>query len=80
MIKTDQVAPDGTRHGDPIPGSRFFRDFCTVCGEPMRVTGPGLSTANFCCTRSPQPRPQPLKSLDTPDADPDAFAKALDQD
>ena len=25
------------RSGDPIPGSRFFRAFCTRCDEPMRV-------------------------------------------
>lgn len=23
--------------GDPIPGSVYVRDYCAVCGEPIRV-------------------------------------------
>lgn len=32
-------APDGTRLGDPIPGSRMFRGFCG-CGQPVRTWEP----------------------------------------
>jgi hypothetical protein len=31
------VASDGTRAGDRIPNSRFFRAFCVECGQPIRV-------------------------------------------
>ena len=29
---------DGTKHGDPIPGSRLFRAFCQDCGARIRIT------------------------------------------
>jgi hypothetical protein len=32
------VAPDGTRRGARVPGSRYYRDFCAWCRTPMRVT------------------------------------------
>ena len=32
--------------GDPIPGSKFLRDFCAECEEPIRVTS--ISTQNYC--------------------------------
>lgn len=25
------------KRGDPIPHSRYYRNFCCRCGEPMRV-------------------------------------------
>lgn len=34
------------QRGDSIPGSRFLRDFCESCGEPIRVTS--VSSANYC--------------------------------
>ena len=30
-------SPDGLKRGDPIPGSRLFRNFCARCGEAIRV-------------------------------------------
>jgi len=24
--------------GEPIPGSKYVRAFCTICGDPMRVS------------------------------------------
>lgn len=32
--------------GEPIQGSRYSRDFCYFCGEPIRVTRVG--GANLC--------------------------------
>lgn len=54
----------GDRRGAPIPGSRYVRDFCAGCGEPIRVSPENLTSArgeripNFCevCTnRRPLP-------------------------
>ena len=25
------------KRGEPVPGSKYVRDFCAACGEPMRV-------------------------------------------
>lgn len=36
--RSGPVAPDGTRRGARVPGSRFYRDFCPWCRTPMRVT------------------------------------------
>jgi len=35
--KGEWVAEDGTRAGDRVPNSKFFRAFCTGCGQPIRV-------------------------------------------
>ncbi len=29
--------PDTLHRGDAIPGSRYVRDFCSTCREPIRV-------------------------------------------
>ena len=40
---------DDLARGDPVPGSRYFRDFCWICNEPIRVTVPdGCSCCNKC--------------------------------
>jgi len=43
------------QRGEQIAGSQLFRDFCAVCGEPIRVTAEkrGLPK-NFCldCMRT----------------------------
>ena len=46
--------------GDPISGSRFFRDFCGLCKTPMRVCGRDLIRENYCedCGRLAGLRPQ----------------------
>jgi ribosomal protein S27E len=39
-------ASDGTRAGDRIPNSRFFRAFCIECGQPMRVSSHEVLTSS----------------------------------
>jgi hypothetical protein len=39
--------------GDTIPGSRFLRDFCEGCGEPIRVIN--VATPNYCTECDPAP-------------------------
>lgn len=76
------VAPDGTRYGEPIPGSRFFRSFCPRCQTPMRVTRwrarNGIDT--FCSDCEPSPAACAVGNANTRlngvDADPDAYARA----
>ena len=34
--------------GERIKGSRFYRDFCCYCGEPMRVKEKDLDKENNC--------------------------------
>jgi hypothetical protein len=48
MKRQPKTAPDGTKHGDAIPGSAFYRTFCARCDEPMRVTEAKLSSVMFC--------------------------------
>ena len=38
--------------GDAIPGSRFLRDFCDACGEPIRVTS--IARPNHCDSCRPE--------------------------
>jgi hypothetical protein len=51
MTKIDEndelVAPDGTKAGDHIKGSRFVRAFCQHCEEPIRVPVEGILTS-YC--------------------------------
>lgn len=42
------VAPDGTRRGDAIAGSRFYREFCATCGTPIRVRSEQTFRRNHC--------------------------------
>ena len=44
------------RRGQSIPGSRFYRDFCFECGEPMRVSEDRLKKGikNRCETCDPK--------------------------
>lgn len=39
--------------GEQIPGSRYFRDYCRRCSEPLRVTEGRLDIANYCNDCSP---------------------------
>lgn len=35
--------------GEPIPGSSLYRDFCAICGEPIRVPADKRDLPrNFC--------------------------------
>ena len=45
-----RVAPDGTKQGDPIPGSKLLRSFCSdpKCGEPIRVEPDRINKENYC--------------------------------
>ena len=68
-------AADGTRRGDPIPGSRFFRSFCARCGEPMRMEA-DLVNEHVLCNECDPPHigvGGPTGCLDGLDADPDAW-------
>lgn len=42
------VAPDGTKWGERIAGSRFVRVFCAGCGEPMRVPTEEVADEHRC--------------------------------
>lgn len=42
------VAPDGTRRGDAIAGSRFYREFCATCETPIRVRTEQTFRRNYC--------------------------------
>lgn len=72
------IAPDGTKHGDPIPGSKFCRAFCERCGEPMRVHAGRLNRPNMCgdCDPPHMGVGNPRTNLTDIDKDPDAYAKA----
>jgi hypothetical protein len=39
--------------GAPIPGSRFVRDFCANCGEPMRICPDRVGEENYCSECEP---------------------------
>jgi len=39
---------DGLKAGDPIPGSRYFREFCVRCGAALRVTDNKIGTQCWC--------------------------------
>ena len=36
------------KHGDRVPGSRWFRAYCPGCGEAMRVTQFDLKKPDRC--------------------------------
>lgn len=44
--------------GKPIKGSRYIRDFCAECKEPIRVPSEKLLNDNYCnfCDSNPLPR------------------------
>ncbi|MBI2826539.1 MAG: hypothetical protein HYX69_17850 [Planctomycetia bacterium] len=49
----DAVAPpdagdDQSDRGHPIPGSKYVREYCAECGEPMKVTPDKVGTAPVC--------------------------------
>ncbi len=48
---------DSLQHGDPIPGSRFFRAFCNRCNEPMRVSGNTITIGIPVFCEQCEPRP-----------------------
>lgn len=45
--------------GQPIPGSRYYRDFCAQCRAPIRVPKDALRHGNCCsdCTGGGPPAP-----------------------
>ncbi len=59
--------PHGLYIGEPIPGSKFVRDYCTNCGTPIRVYSTAakkverqpLCVMNFCEDCDPIPREKP---------------------
>ncbi len=74
------IAQDGTRYGDRIPGSDYFRDFCPCCETPMRVVKwrvtHGYPTACRDCDPPHVGVGNPHSRLNGLDADPDAYARA----
>jgi len=68
-------APDGTRHGDAIPGSRFYRSFCAGCGEPMRMDADRLDREVLCndCDPPHIGVGSPFAALNSAENDPDAW-------
>lgn len=48
--------------GQRIAGSRFFREYCARCHEPMRVTQDLVGTKPMCEQCDPKPPPPPLSS------------------
>ena len=43
---------DGTRLGEPIPGSRFVRSICDICSELIRVQQ--ASMCDYCDNCDPR--------------------------
>jgi hypothetical protein len=39
---------DRSDQGKPIPGSRYFREYCAECGEPIKVTQDKVGTKPLC--------------------------------
>ena len=72
--ETEQPKPPTSGVGSPIPGSRFFREFCSRCGEPMRVTEDRIGSHVLCGDCDPKHKGvgNPTPYLD----DHDAFAKS----
>jgi hypothetical protein len=66
------------KRGQPIPSSRFFRDFCVDCGEPMRVTRARLQKfiKNRCEFCDPKHIGVGNAVRSDPENDPDAFKKS----
>jgi len=63
------------KRGQPIPGSRFFREFCIDCGEPMRVSRDRLKKGveNRCGFCDPKHIGVGNGVSSNPDTDPDAY-------
>jgi hypothetical protein len=47
--------------GQPIRGSRYYRNFCWLCGDPIRVIEELRFRTHVACEGC---RPHPLKILD----------------
>ena len=73
----EKIASDGTRHGEPIPGSRYLRSFCQHCNNPVRITTDQITNKITCVdcdgTNGQPGMSRSEKSLNTIDADPDMF-------
>ena len=53
---SEQRCEVGLKRGDPIPGSRYVRDFCWAGLEPIRVSAANLIYPNYCEDCDPRPR------------------------
>jgi hypothetical protein len=42
------LSDDKTDRGQPIPGSKYVREYCTECGEPIKVTPERVGTKPLC--------------------------------
>lgn len=48
--------------GKPIPGSRYYRNYCERCGAPLRVTHEQRNWSNLSCEECGPRRPPPHKA------------------
>jgi hypothetical protein len=42
--------------GTKIEGSQYVRDYCFMCGEPIRVSAKNILWPNACSVCRPEPR------------------------
>ncbi len=61
-MATAKEARDKLR-GTAIKGSALVRDFCGICGEPIRVAQVYLDVQNYCSDCTPKPGRQKAKDL-----------------
>src|SRR3989304_5787073 len=48
-MNPEKISPEQSEEfGKPVPNSKYFRDFCASCGEPIRVSSEKLYDDNFC--------------------------------
>ena len=59
--QNELVDENGLRIGDHIPGSKYLRSFCCMCGEPIRVPTKGL--LNSICSKCCRPYPKVYKPI-----------------
>lgn len=49
--KIARLTPQYGKPGSPIPGSRFTRDYCRMCGEPIRLPHESINDLCMLCDR-----------------------------
>lgn len=76
-MPTEEAVKKWGAVGSAIPGSRYYRDYCTRCSEPMRVEEDRVGDEHFCSECDP---PHMGVGNATPgmglDKDPDAYEPA----
>jgi len=62
--------------GDPVPGSRYFREFCSRCKEPLRVERHNIGALNYCEACDPPHQGVGNHVTFSLDNDPDAYKRS----